>query len=181
MALRNIDILNRYGVKKIITYCPHCYHTLKNEYPSFGGHFEVMHYTVYIHELLQEGRLKVKRPLKGKVAFHDPCYLGRVNGIYDAPRDILQSIPALESKELALSREKSFCCGAGGGRMWMQESPGQRVNHIRTKEMAGAGVDLIATSCPYCLTMVEDGIKNQEAADRISVLDLAEILYRSVQ
>jgi Fe-S oxidoreductase len=180
MALRNIDILNRYGVKKIVTYCPHCYHTLKNEYPLFGGHFEVMHYTVYIHELLRQGRLKVKRPLIGKVAFHDPCYLGRVNGIYDAPRGILQSIPALESKELALSREKSFCCGAGGGRMWMQESPGQRVNHIRTKEMIEAGVDLVATSCPYCLTMVEDGIKSQETADRISVLDLAEILYRSI-
>jgi Fe-S oxidoreductase len=180
LALRNIDMLNRYGIKKIITYCPHCYHTLKNEYPQFGGHFDVVHYTSYFHDLLQQGRLKVKRPLEGKVTFHDPCYLGRVNGIYDAPRDILQSIPALESKEMTLSREKSFCCGAGGGRMWMHEDFGQRINNIRTKEVIEAGVDWVATSCPYCLAMVEDGIKSQERADRISVLDLSEILYRSI-
>ncbi len=141
----------------------------------------MMHYSVYILELLREGRLKVKRPLEGRVTFYDPCYLGRVNGIYDAPRDISQSIPALESKELRLSREKSFCCGAGGGRMWMHEDLGQRINNIRTKEMVEAGVDLVATSCPYCLAMMEDGIKNQEMADRITVLDLAEILARSVR
>jgi Fe-S oxidoreductase len=180
LALRNIDILNHYGAKKIITYCPHCYHTLKNEYPQFGGHFDVMHYTVYIQELLRQGRLKAKRPVEGTVTFHDPCYLGRVNGIYDAPRNILQSIPALEPKELNLSREKSFCCGAGGGRMWMHEQLGQRINNIRTREIIGTGVDLVATSCPYCLAMVEDGIKSQEMADRISVQDLAEILYRSI-
>ena len=180
LALRNIDVLNRYGAKKIITYCPHCYHTLKNEYPQFGGHFDVVHYAVYLNELLRQGRLKVKRPLEGRVTFHDPCYLGRVNGIYDAPRDILQSIPALESKELNHSREKSFCCGAGGGRMWMHEQLGQRINHIRTREVIEAGIDLVATSCPYCLAMVEDGIKSQEMADRITVLDLGEILYRSI-
>jgi Fe-S oxidoreductase len=139
-----------------------------------------MHYTVYIQELLRQGRLKAKRPVEGTVTFHDPCYLGRVNGIYDAPRNILQSIPALEPKELNLSREKSFCCGAGGGRMWMHEQLGQRINNIRTREIIGTGVDLVATSCPYCLAMVEDGIKSQEMADRISVQDLAEILYRSI-
>jgi len=179
MARRNIDLLNRYGVKKIVTYCPHCYHTLKNEYPQLGGHFDVMHYSVYFNELLRQGRLKIKRPLEGKVTFHDPCYLGRVNGIYDAPREILQSIPSLKSKELSLSKDKSFCCGAGGGRMWMHEDPDKRVNNIRAKEVIGAGVDLLATSCPYCLAMMEDGIRGQEMADRITVLDLSEILYRS--
>ena len=181
LARRNIDILNRYGVKKIITYCPHCYNTLKNEYPQLGGHFDVMHYSVYINELLQQGRLKVKRPLEGRVTFHDPCYLGRVNGIYDAPREILKSIPALESKEMNLSREKSFCCGAGGGRMWMHEHLGERINNVRTRDVIEVGVDWVATSCPYCLTMVEDGIRGRETKEEVSVLDLAEILYRSVQ
>jgi len=180
LARRNIDALNRYGVIKIITYCPHCYHTLKNEYPQFGGHFNVMHYSVYIHELLREGRLKVRRPLEGRVTFHDPCYLGRVNGIYDAPREILRHIPALESKELTLSKEKSFCCGAGGGRMWMHEHLGKRINDVRTEQVIGTEVDWVATSCPYCLTMVEEGIKGREMGDRVGVLDLSEILSRSV-
>jgi len=181
LALRNIEILNRYGARKIITYCPHCYHTLKNEYPQFGGHFDVVHYSVYINELLRQERLKVKRSLEGRVTFHDPCYLGRVNGIYDAPREILQRIPALESKEMNLSKEKSFCCGAGGGRMWMHEHLGERINNIRTKDVVDAGVDWVATSCPYCLTMIEDGIKGRETKEQVSVLDLSEILYRSIQ
>ena len=181
LACRNIAILNRYGVKKIITYCPHCYHTLNNEYPQFGGHFEVMHYSVYLNELLRQGRIKVKRSLEGRVTFHDPCYLGRVNGIYNAPREILKSIPALESKEMNRSREKSFCCGAGGGRMWMHEHLGERINNLRTKEVIEVGVDFVATSCPYCLTMVEDGIKGQEMDDRVKALDLAEILYQSIR
>lgn len=181
LACRNIEILNRYRVKKIVTYCPHCYHTLNNEYPQFGGHFEVMHYSVYLNELLRQGRIKVKRSLEGRVTFHDPCYLGRVNGIYNAPREILKSIPALESREMNRSREKSFCCGAGGGRMWMHEHLGERINNLRTKEVIEAGVDFVATSCPYCLTMVEDGIKGQEMDDRVKTLDLAEILYQSIR
>jgi Fe-S oxidoreductase len=181
LARRNIEILNRYGVKKIIAYCPHCYNTLKNEYPQFGGHFDVVHYSVYLNELLRQGRLKAKRPLEGRVAFHDPCYLGRVNGIYDAPRDILHAIPALELREMELSRERSFCCGAGGGRMWMHEDLGQRINAIRTTEVIEAGVDFVATSCPYCLTMVGDGIKDREMEEKVSVLDLSEILSRSLR
>ena len=180
LARRNIEVLNRYGVKEIISYCPHCYHALKNEYPQFGGHFNVMHYSVYLHQLLREGRLKVKRPFEGRVTFHDPCYLGRVNGIYDAPREILRQIPALESKELNLSREKSFCCGAGGGRMWMHEHLGKRINDVRTEHVIRTGVEWVATSCPYCLTMVAEGIKGREMADRVGVLDLSEILSRSV-
>jgi Fe-S oxidoreductase len=181
LASRNIAILNRYGVKKIVTYCPHCYHILNNEYPQFGGHFEVVHYSVYLNDLLQQGRIKVKRPLEGRVTFHDPCYLGRVNGIYHAPREILKSIPALESREMNRSRENSFCCGAGGGRMWMHEHLGERINNLRTKEVIETGVDLVATSCPYCLTMVEDGIKGQEMDDRVKTLDLSEILYQSIR
>ncbi len=181
LARRNIETLNHYGVKKIIAYCPHCYNTLKNEYPQFDGHFDVMHYSVYLDELLRQGRLKVKRPLEGRVAFHDPCYLGRVNGIYDAPRDILHAIPSLESREMKRSREKSFCCGAGGGRMWMHEDLGQRINSIRTAEVIEAGVDFVATSCPYCLTMVEEGIKSREMEEKVSIFDLSEILYQSLQ
>ncbi len=181
LARRNIEILNRFGVRKIITYCPHCYNTLKNEYPQFGGRLDVVHYSVYLSELLQQGRLKIKRPLEGRVTFHDPCYLGRVNGIYEAPRRILKSIPALESKEMDLSREKSFCCGAGGGRMWMSEPLGERINSIRAREVIEARVDFVATSCPYCLIMVEDGIKSRQAEDRVSVQDLAEVLYRSIR
>ena len=140
-----------------------------------------MHYSVYLNELLQQGRIKVKRSLEGRVTFHDPCYLGRVNGIYNAPREILKSIPSLESREMNRSREKSFCCGAGGGRMWMHEHLGERINNLRTKEVIEAGVDFVATSCPYCLTMVEDGIKGQEMDDRVKTLDLAEILYQSIR
>lgn len=180
LARRNIDILNRYGVKRIVTYCPHCYHTLKNEYPQFNGHFEVVHYTVYFNELLRNGRLKIKRSLEGKVTFHDPCYLGRVNGIYGAPRDILKSIPSLNSKEMALSKERSFCCGAGGGRMWMHDSQGERINQIRSREVVETKVDWVATSCPYCLTMMEDGIKGLEIKEQVNVLDLSEILYRVI-
>ena len=181
LARKNIETLKRYGTKKIITYCPHCYHTLKNEYPQLGGRFDVEHYTVYINELLRQGRIKAERPLEGKITFHDPCYLGRVNGIFDAPREIMGRIPGLEPKEMNLSREKSFCCGAGGGRMWMHENPGQRVNNLRSREVVGLGVNWVATSCPYCLTMVEDGIKGQEMNDRVKVQDLSEILYRSIR
>lgn len=177
---RNIGILNHYGVKKIVTYCPHCYHTLKNEYPSFGGQFEVIHYTVYFNELLRNGRLKIRRPLEGQVVFHDPCYLGRINGIYDAPREILKSIPALNLKEMPLSKERSFCCGAGGGRMWMHESQGERINQIRSREAIETKADWVATSCPYCLTMMEDGVRGQETKEQVDVLDLSEILYRVI-
>ncbi len=179
LAHRNIEVLNHYGIKKIVTCCPHCFNALKNEYPLLGGHFEVIHHSEYIAQLLRQGRLKFKRPLEAVVTFHDPCYLGRVNGIYDAPREMLERIPGLKYKEMKLSRKKSFCCGGGGGRMWMRETPGQRMNHLRAQEVIETGVDMVVTACPYCLTMVEDGIKSFEAKD-LDTLDLTEVLYRSI-
>ena len=184
LACRNIEILNRYGVRKIITYCPHCYNTLKNEYPLFGGHFVVFHYSEYLAELLRQGRLKIKRPVERVVTIQDPCYLGRINGIYDAPREILQSIPGVELKEMDRSREKSLCCGGGGGRMWMHEHLGQRINNLRAREAIKTGAEVVATGCPYCLTMFEDGMKNQDQENLVRnqnlVLDLSEILYPSI-
>jgi Fe-S oxidoreductase len=184
LARRNIEILNRYGVRKIITYCPHCYHTLKNEYPLFGGHFVVLHYSEYLAELLRQGRLKIKRLVERVVTLQDPCYLGRINGVYDAPREILQSIPGVELKEMNRSREKSLCCGGGGGRMWMHEHLGQRINNLRVREAIKTGAEVVATGCPYCLTMFEDGMKNQDQENRVTsqnlVLDLSQILYSSI-
>jgi Fe-S oxidoreductase/nitrate reductase gamma subunit len=180
LACRNIEVLNRYGVQKIITYCPHCLNALKNEYPQFGGQFEVIHYTQYLSELLKQGKLRIERPMEEKITFHDPCYLGRVNEIYGAPREIIRSIPGLVLREMNRSGEKGFCCGGGGGRMWMHEGIGQRINQVRSIEAAGTGIDLIGTACPYCLSMFEDGIRNLEKENEIDVLDLAEIVYRCV-
>lgn len=179
LAQRNIETLTHYGIKKIITYCPHCFNTLKNEYPSLGGHFIVMHYSEYFAELLRQGRVKIKRPVQGVVTLQDPCYLGRVNGIYDAPREILQHIPGLVFKEMNRSKEKSFCCGGGGGWMWMHEHLGQRINNLRAREAIETGVNLVATACPYCITMLEDGIKSHEVKG-LDTLDLSEILYQCI-
>ncbi len=180
LACRNIEVLNRHGVKKIVTYCPHCFNTLKNEYPQFGGQFEVIHYTQYLSELLKQRKLRIERPMEEKITFQDPCYLGRVNEIYGAPREIIRSIPGLALREMNRSGEKGFCCGGGGGRMWMHESIGQRINQVRSAEATKTGIDLIATACPYCLSMFEDGIRNIEKEKEINVLDLAEIVYRCV-
>jgi len=181
LARRNIEVLNRFDVRKIVTYCPHCLNTLKNEYPQLGGKFRVMHYTEYFVQLLREKRLRIRRPMEGKITFQDPCYLGRVNGIYKAPREIVHRIPGLELKEMNRSGEKSFCCGGGGGRIWMHEHLGSRINQLRSGEAAETGIDLVGTACPYCLRMFEDGLKNLETEKQIEVLDLAEIVQRSIQ
>ena len=178
MAEANVELLDGKGVKRIVTHCPHCFHALRNEYPDFGGHYEVVHHTVLLEELLRTGRLSLRREggeVSERVAFHDSCYLGRHNGIYDAPRAVIAG-PGVELLELPRSRDRGFCCGAGGGRMWTEEPVEQRVNNDRAKEAIEVRPDVIATACPFCFTMLDDGVKHFEAEDKTRVRDVAQIL-----
>ncbi|MBD3336591.1 MAG: 4Fe-4S dicluster domain-containing protein [Candidatus Eisenbacteria bacterium] len=172
----NVETLNNYNVKRIVTACPHGYNTLKNEYPDFGGYYEVIHHTQYIAELIASGRLKLKGNGIGPVVFHDSCYLGRWNKIYDEPRMSLAAVPGLELREAPRNRRKGFCCGAGGARMWMEETEGTRVNHERTTELAGTGATTFATACPYCLTMLADGINDKGMEESHQALDIAQVV-----
>jgi Fe-S oxidoreductase len=193
LANENIETLNGHGVKKIITSCPHCFNTLKNEYPQFGGNFEVIHHSVFLNRLLREGRLTpndsiLKKKLeasdvKKEIActYHDSCYLGRYNDIYDEPREILRSVPGFELREMARNGYKGFCCGAGGGRMWLEETAEQRVNFRRTKEALDTGANVIVTACPFCLIMLEDGTKAMDVNEQVETKDIAEVLWESVQ
>ncbi len=157
-AQQNIETLKRHNVKKIITACPHCFHTLKYEYPQFGGDFEVVHHTEFLLKLVQEGRLKLTKEVKAVVAYYDPCYLGRYHGIYEAPRKLAAAVPGVEVVEMAHCGANGLCCGAGGGRMWMEEEPEQRVNRLRAKEAVDTGADKVLTACPFCLQMFKDGL-----------------------
>jgi Fe-S oxidoreductase len=173
----NIEIFNKYGIKKIITYCPHCFSTLKNDYKQFGVNFEVIHHTQLIHSLLKQGKIKLQGSTNGKTVLHDSCYLGRYNQIYNEPREILkaasQGTAPLEMKRCG---QESFCCGAGGGRMWMEELIGKRIYLERTQEALKINPATIAVACPYCMTMFEDGIKDEKAQDQVKVKDIAEIV-----
>ncbi len=170
------EILNGYKVKKIITTCPHCFNTLKNEYPAFGGHYEVVHHSEFISRLIAAGRLKLKTS-GADVVFHDSCYLGRYNQVYDEPRAAIAAATGRAPREGTRIREKSFCCGAGGGRMWMEEH-GQKVNIERTEELLATGARTIGAACPFCMTMVSDGVKDQGA--EVEVKDLAEIVAEAL-
>ncbi len=176
---KNIELLKGYKVKKILTACPHCFNSLKHEYPQFGGNFEVIHHTQFITDLIGDGKLKLGGLDGNKVvAYHDSCYLGRYNDIYQPPRDILKAIGGIKKVELARSGPTSFCCGGGGGHMWMEEAPDQRVNVRRTEDVIEAKVDLVATACPYCLTMFEDGLKTKEVEESIKAMDLSELVVQ---
>jgi Fe-S oxidoreductase len=186
LARQNVETLNRYHVKKIVTACPHCYHTLKHEYPDFGGHYAVVHHSELLARLLREGRLPPQRPVPVKIAFHDACYLGRHNGIYDAPREVLRAIPGVELVEPARTRDRGMCCGAGGAQMWKEEEEGrERVNHARTKQLLGvlpaadSGAAL-GSACPFCKTMLTDGLADLNH-EQVGQLDIAEALWKSVQ
>jgi Fe-S oxidoreductase len=188
LAQQNAEILNAYQeshkFKKIVTACPHCFNTLKNEYPEFGANFEVIHHSKLIAQLVDEGRITVGDGLEtGKVTYHDPCYLGRYNDIYDAPRYVINSLGSgvekVEITEMPRSRDNSFCCGGGGGQAWMEEKIGQRVNQTRIQEAADTGAEVVAASCPFCITMFEDGIKGKKLEDKLKVLDITELVQQS--
>jgi Fe-S oxidoreductase len=179
-AEANIEIMKRYGVKKILTLCPHCFHILKNEYPQLGGEFQVIHHTQFLTELISSGKLKLTKPINKVITYHDSCYLGRANQIFDAPRKILKSIPGLKLIEMERHHNRSFCCGAGGGRMWMEEHIGTRINQMRTDQAIEVNVELIGTACPYCLTMLFDGIKEKGKAETMAAFDLSELVEQSM-
>lgn len=180
LAQSNIEVFQKYNVKQILTMCPHCFHTLKNEYPQFGGEFQVLHYTQFLADLLSRKKLKLTKPINKVITYHDSCYLGRGNQIYEAPRRILRSIPGLKLVEMKRHGNRSFCCGAGGGRMWMEENIGKRINQMRTDQAIQAKVMLIGTACPYCLTMLRDGIKEMGKAETMAAYDLSELVEQSI-
>jgi Fe-S oxidoreductase len=181
LAQDNIQIFKKYGIKKIITYCPHCFSTLKNDYKQFGADFEVIHHSQFIYNLIQQGKISLKGSMDGKTVIHDSCYLGRYNNIYSEPREIIKSAsngtPPLEMKRCG---QESFCCGAGGGRMWMEELIGKRIYLERTQEALGMNPSTIAVSCPYCMTMFEDGVKDEKAQDTVKVKDISEIVAEAL-
>jgi Fe-S oxidoreductase len=180
MVAELVEIINSYGVQKIITTCPHGYNCLKNEYPQFGGEWEVYHHTEFLAELQRDGRLQTKLPMDKHLVFHDSCYLGRYNSIYDQPRNLIKSISGLRLSEMDRSRNKSFCCGAGGGRMWMEETLGDRkINDARTEQALELEPDIIGVSCPFCTTMFEDGLKDRNMEEEVRVYDIAELLAQA--
>jgi len=176
LAKENIKTFIENGVKKILVSSPHCYHTFKNEYPEFKVNFEVVHISQYLFELINEGRLKISKEYGKKITYHDPCYLGRHNGIYDEPRGVLKKIPGLELIELTESREESLCCGMGGGRIWMETPMSERLANLRLKEAIGLGAQELVTACPYCITNFEDSRVVLNYDDVIQVKDITEIL-----
>lgn len=183
MVKQNIETLGRYNVSKIVTFCPHCFNTMKNEYPDFGGNYEVIHHTQFLKQLIADGRLKLK-PLNSdieNIAYHDSCYLGRYNQEYDAPRDLVKNLPGVKITEAARNRDRGFCCGAGGGQMFLEETEGKRVNIERTEELLETNPDTIAVNCPFCMTMITDGIKAKEKTETVEVKDIAEILLERIE
>ena len=180
-AMMNIQVLDGYEIKKIVTTCPHCFNTLKNEYPNLGGNYEVMHHTQFLKALLNEGRLKVEGgKFKGKrITYHDPCYLGRANNEYQAPRDLLKKLE-VELIEMRRCKSQGLCCGAGGAQMFKDAEPGEKeINIERTEEAIETSPSIIATGCPFCNTMLSDGIKNKKKEDQVEVLDIAELINQA--
>jgi Fe-S oxidoreductase len=188
-AEQNITTMNQYNVKRVITTCPHCFNTIKNEYPQFGGNYEVEHYTDMVYRFLSEERIQLRQPVDlpaqgspqtAKVTYHDSCYLGRYNKIYDSPRDTLQSIPGVEVVEMTQSRENGMCCGAGGARWLMDEHLGTRVNQMRVQQALETQSEVIATACPYCTMMLEDGVRELGLENQIRVTDIAELVAQAI-
>lgn len=177
---KQIERFTKYGIKKIITYCPHCFNTFKNEYPQFGGVYEVFHHTEFLWDLIKKGKLKLNTSVEMNVVYHDSCYLGRYNNIYDAPRKLLESIEDARLSEMKRREERSFCCGAGGGRMWMEETLGKRINQMRVDQAVETDASVLACACPYCLTMLTDGIKEKGVEQLISAFDVAELVEQAL-
>lgn len=183
LALQNVQTLNAYNVKKIVTACPHCFNTLKNEYPALGGNYEVVHHSQLLQELINSGRIKMQEggTFKGKkITYHDSCYLGRVNGVYEAPRSVLASLDA-QLVEMKRCKTNGLCCGAGGAQMFKEDEPGdKRINLERAEEALDTGATVIAANCPFCLTMMQDGVKAKDKQDDVMVYDLAELIVDSM-
>jgi Fe-S oxidoreductase len=180
LAQSNISALNEAGVTRIIAASPHCYHTLKNEYPELGGNFEVVHYTQYLAELIREGRIKLTKELNKKVTYHDSCYLGRHNSIYDEPREVLQSIPGIELVEMYNNHEDSLCCGGGGGRVWAETKKGERFSDIRVQQALDVEASILAISCPYCMAMLNDSVVSLDKSEVIEVKEIAELVQEAL-
>jgi len=184
MAYQNIETLNNYNIKKIVTACPHCFNILKNEYSKLGGNYEVIHHTSFLQQLINDGKIKLKEggSFKGKrITFHDSCYLGRGNNIYEAPRKVLEALDA-ELVEMKRCRSNGLCCGAGGAQMFKEEEPGStRINWERTEEAINTGAQIIAAACPFCNTMLTDGVKTKEKEESVQVLDVAELVAQSLE
>jgi len=180
LARENIKTFIEHGVKKILVSSPHCYHTFKNEYPEFKVNFEVVHISQYLFNLIREGRLEITKGYGKKVTYHDPCYLGRHNGIYDEPREVLKKIPDLELFEMAESREESLCCGMGGGRVWMETEKSERFSNLKVEQAIGLGAEVLATSCPYCITALEDSRLVLNYVDVMEVKDITEIIQEVI-
>lgn len=181
LMVDNIEKLNSYKVKNIVTACPHCFHSLKNEFPQFGGNYSVIHHSQLISELVQLSIIALDKPLDGSVTFHDSCYLGRYNDIYDQPRSLIEGIPSAELIEMDRNRDKGFCCGAGGAQMFMEETEGKRVNIERTEEALATGAGTIASACPFCMTMMTDGVKEKGKQEEVEVKDIAELVYEAMR
>jgi Fe-S oxidoreductase len=180
MAQACIEVLNGYNVKKILTNCPHCFNTLKNEFPQFGGHYEVIHATEFVKRLIAAGKIRFKANGAQAVTFHDSCYLGRYNDIFDAPRDILRLVPGVQLREMERGRKFGMCCGAGGGRMWLEEEPSKRVNIRRVEQALETNPDAVAVACPYCMTMVDDGLKSKNMEEKVKALDIMELVAEAM-
>ena len=181
LALQNIETLNGYQIKKIVCTCPHCFNTIKNEYPELGGTYEVMHHSQFLDELLKTGKIKMNPSDMDSVTYHDSCYLGRINDVYEAPRSVIEQLH-FEIKEMKRSRKNGLCCGAGGAQMFKEDEPGnKRINEERIEEALDLGVKTIVANCPFCLTMLQDGVKSKDKQDEVMVYDLSELILSQMQ
>jgi Fe-S oxidoreductase len=182
MAEQNIELFKSHAIQEIITACPHCYNTLKHEYPRYGGQFKVVHYTELMADLIHQGKLKWTQEFDSTLTYHDPCYLGRYNNLYKEPRQVLQAIPKIKIEEMERSKEAGFCCGGGGGLMWIEEQPGTtKINHMRLEDVLKTGAKTVVTACPYCLQMFEDAIDQKGMKDSLKAKDLVEVVEEAMK
>jgi Fe-S oxidoreductase len=184
LAKQNVETLNTAGARKIVATCAHCFNTLANEYPQLGGHYEVVHHTQLLARLVADGEIRPVLPVDATITYHDACYLGRHNRVFAPPRDILDAIPGARVAEMPRNKEQSFCCGAGGARMWVDETIGQRINENRTDEALSLAPDIVTAACPFCIVMLTDGVKLRQqqgqAPEAVEVIDISELLQRSI-